>query len=489
LDNTQRLYAEGVAGAGEALLAVINDILDFSKLEAGKVDLELASFDPRRVFEEVASLLALAAHTKRLELIAYCRPEVPACLVGDAGRIRQILLNLASNAVKFTATGEVAITASSVMDDAGGAMVRFQVKDTGIGISPDTQLRLFESFIQADASTTRRFGGSGLGLAISRKLTEAMGGTIGVTSEIGVGSTFWFQIALPATARLADAITTPSDDALNGLRVLVVDDNATNRLVLESQLTAWGMRPTVVEHPASVTALMRTAAAAGHPYPVAVLDMCMPDLDGLELARLISTDATLRNTRLIMLTSSMPIDADKLRQAGVGQWLTKPVRSSEFYDRLVRLMAPMAGDLVSQPPAQEKPSDATSRLGRILVVEDNVVNQMVARGMVSRLGYQVDVAANGADALVAVAAIDYAAVLMDCHMPVMDGFAATKEIRDRQQNGNRMPIIAMTAAAMSEDRDLCLAAGMDDYVSKPVSLTALDEALSRWVPVAAASDS
>ena len=209
LDNTQRLYAEGVAGAGEALLAVINDILDFSKLEAGKVDLELASFDPRRVFEEVASLLALAAHTKQLELIAYCRPEVPACLVGDAGRIRQILLNLASNAVKFTATGEVAITASSVVDDAGGVLVRFQVKDTGIGISPDTQLRLFESFTQADASTTRRFGGSGLGLAISRKLTEAMGGTIGVTSEIGAGSTFWFQIALPATARLADAMTTP----------------------------------------------------------------------------------------------------------------------------------------------------------------------------------------------------------------------------------------------------------------------------------------
>ncbi|MBA2559602.1 MAG: PAS domain S-box protein, partial [Propionibacteriales bacterium] len=296
LDETQRQYAEGVQGAGEALLAVINDILDFSKLEAGKVELEVADFDPRRLVEEVASLLAQTAHDKDLELIAYCRPEVPALLVGDGGRIRQVLLNLASNAVKFTATGEVAITVRATPDDDGDMLVRFEVADTGIGISAEARTRLFESFTQADASTTRRYGGTGLGLAISRKLTEAMGGDIGVDSEVGTGSRFWFQLPLPVAVSTQPAGEPLTHDLLSGLLVLVVDDNATNRLILQSQLTAWGMRPHAVEHPQSVVALMRDAAAAGHPYAVAVLDMCMPDMDGLDLARLISTDPTLTGT-------------------------------------------------------------------------------------------------------------------------------------------------------------------------------------------------
>ncbi len=484
LDETQRQYAEGVQGAGEALLAVINDILDFSKLEAGKVELELADFDPRGLVEEVASLFSLTAHGKRLELVAYCRPEVPALLVGDGGRIRQILLNLASNAVKFTATGEVAITVRSTPEDAGGVTIRFEVADTGIGISAAARTRLFESFSQADASTTRRYGGTGLGLAISRRLTEAMGGEIGVDSEVGVGSTFWFQATFPVAAQTQVAGQHLTPDLLEDVPVLVVDDNATNRLILQSQLTAWGMRPDVVEHPRSVVARMRDAVAAGHPYAIAVLDMCMPETDGLELARLISIDQTLNDTSLVMMTSTMQVDVAELKQAGVREWLTKPVRSSEFYDRLMRLMAPKAASAASAASLTGELAPRTvaaASLGRVLVVEDNALNQLVAEGVVSKLGYEVDIVANGAEALQAISTIYYSAVLMDCHMPVMDGFTATEEIRRGETNGDRVPIIAMTAAAMAEDRERCLAVGMDDYVSKPVNVTAIQDALTRWI--------
>ena len=481
LDETQRQYAEGVQGAGEALLTVINDILDFSKLEAGKVELELADFDPRQLVEEVASLLAFTAHSKGLELVAYCQPEVPKTLVGDCGRIRQILLNLASNAVKFTAAGEVVIAVRASGAGDGRELIGFQVADTGIGISAEARSRLFESFSQADASTTRRFGGTGLGLAISRRLTEAMDGQIGVDSEEGSGSTFWFQVPLAVTAHTAVLTEPLTADRLTDLPVLIVDDNATNRLILQSQLSSWRMRPDVAEHPHRAVSLMRDAAAAGHPYAIAVLDMCMPDIDGLELARMISADETIKSTRLIMLTSTMQLDAEELRQAGVREWLTKPVRSSEFYDRLMRLLAPTP-EPFTLPVADQMPrSSPTAYLGRVLVVEDNAVNQLVAEGVLSKLGYQVDLVANGAEALEAIAATPYAAVLMDCHMPVMDGFTATEEIRRRQGSGDRVPIIAMTAGAMAEDRERCLAVGMDDYVAKPVNVNAISDALARWV--------
>lgn len=480
LDETQRQYADGVQGAAEALLSVINDILDFSKLEAGKAQLVLDDFDPRNLVDEVASLLAVAAHAKRLELVAYCRPEVPATLVGDAGRIRQVLLNLASNAVKFTASGEVSISMRSTPAADDRVLVRFEVKDTGIGIAAAARAGLFESFSQGDASTTRRYGGTGLGLAISRRLTEAMGGEIGVDSEVGVGSTFWFELPLAVAAPSEDDSPPPAHDLLSGLRVLVVDDNATNRLVLDSQLSAWGMVPDVVDDPRSVVGRMEAAAAAGSPYAIAVLDMCMPDIDGLELARLISAKHALRDTRLIMLTSTVQLDVEGLKKAGVRTWLTKPVRSSEFYDRLMRLMAPKAQ---SPAPAQTQKGPAVpapASNGRVLVVEDNALNQLVAEGVVSRLGYDVDIVANGAEALEAITSADYSAILMDCHMPVMDGFTATQEIRRSEGDGARLPIIAMTAGAMAEDRERCLAAGMDDYVSKPVNINAIQEALARW---------
>ncbi|WP_231391910.1 hybrid sensor histidine kinase/response regulator [Arthrobacter sp. 35W] len=483
LDATQRQYAQGVRGAGEALLSLINDILDFSKLEAGKVDLDYISFDPRALVDEVAALLVESARAKDLELIAYCRPEVPATLRGDAGRIRQVLLNLASNAIKFTSTGEVTLRVALVEHDGSEPVVRFDVRDTGIGIDPADHGRLFESFSQADASTTRKYGGTGLGLAISRRLTEAMGGEIGVDSAAGAGSTFWFWLPLAAGGPGAAAPTPSGPDQLTGLKVLVVDDNATNRLVLQSQLAAWRMRPVVVEDAAAALASCRAAAGAGEPYDIAVLDMCMPGMDGLDLARSISADPSLPPMGMIMLTSTAHIDRADLAEAGVTQWLTKPVRSSEFYDRLVRMTA---GTERSPAAAKtiESRWDGPSR-GRVLIVEDNEVNQLVAREMVAKLGFDVDVVGDGAQAVAATSAATYTVVLMDCHMPVMDGYEATKAIRTRG-DAPHLPIIAMTAGALDEDRQRCLAAGMDDYLAKPVDYTALGDTLSRLAGAAPA---
>lgn len=479
LEDNQRHYAEGVKGAGESLLTLINDILDFSKLEAGKVDLDPAPFSPRLLVEELASLLAEPAQAKGLELIAYCRPEVPALLVGDAGRIRQVLLNLASNAVKFTHSGEVVISVSAVEKAAASVTLRFEVRDTGIGIEAADHLRLFESFSQADASTTRRYGGTGLGLAISRRLTEVMDGQIGLSSSLGNGSTFWVTLPL-LMADPAQAAPMATPDQLTGLRALVVDDNASNRLVLEAQLAGWRMNPEAVEGAQQALARFREEATAGRPFDIAVLDLCMPDMDGLELAREISADPLLGSPRIIMLTSTMQVNRNELVAAGVREWLTKPVRSSEFYDRLMRLVA-------ARPPANSVPSraapedDGKPSRGLVLVVEDNEVNQLVARSMVAKLGYQVDVVADGAEAVAATAATEYAAVLMDCHMPVMDGFEATKAIRARGAGQRRLPVIAMTAGALDEDRERCFAAGMDDYLTKPVDVSRLDKVLRRWI--------
>jgi two-component system sensor histidine kinase/response regulator len=522
LNETQKQYAQGVKGAGEALLSLINDILDFSKLEAGKVDLDIRPFDPRLLVEEVAGLLAEAAQAKGLELIAYCEPDVPSRLSGDSGRIRQILLNLASNAVKFTASGEVSIRVRADTHGDGPATVHFEVRDTGIGIEQAHHARLFESFSQADASTTRRYGGTGLGLAICSRLTEAMGGEIGMTSAPQEGSTFWFRIPLPVAAPSSTPI--PGAGFLTGLRVLVVDDNATNRLVLEAQLRGWELLPEAVPDAQSALARAREAAGAGHPFDIAVLDLCMPDVDGLQLARAIKADAGLANLELIMLTSTMQVNAAEIAEAGVSEWLMKPVRSSEFYNRLLRLMssredvppapgrsaapparlsrthlspkaaspaaqaaqaAPAAQAASAQLSAPASPGRVGPSRGRILVVEDNQVNQLVARATVSKFGYDVDVVSDGAQAVSATAATHYAAVLMDCHMPVMDGFEATRAIRRRGGNHSHLPVIAMTAGALDGDRERCLAAGMDDYLSKPVNAEDLEAALARWVPEAA----
>jgi PAS domain S-box-containing protein len=479
LNQAQRQYAEGVNTAGEALLAVINDVLDFSKLEAGKVELELVDFRVRKLVEEVGALLAPAASDKRLELLAYCLPEVPEILHGDAGRIRQILLNLAANAVKFTSYGEVSIKVgiSSVEDD--HVWVRFEVSDTGIGIADAARTLLFQAFSQGDASTTRRYGGTGLGLAISSRLVRAMRGQIEVESRQGSGSTFWFEIPLTPGQAVTDGLS--GYDQLAGKRVIVVDDNATNLQILAAQLTTWQTQPDVADDAPSALSLMRSMADQGAPYDIAVLDMGLPEIDGLELAARISADPALSDTQMMLLTSSLHFDTAIIERAGIGEWLAKPVRSSEFYDRLLRLVSPTTEPRTAAIIASGDHLTNTDSPGRILVVEDNLLNQLVAEGIVAKLGYQVNIVANGVQALEALGSTTYSAVLMDCHMPIMDGFEATREIRRRQDQNSGIPIIAMTAAAMAEDRVRCLAAGMDDYVSKPIQLRAMGQLLRKWV--------
>jgi len=479
LDERQRQYAEGVHVSAEALLTVINDILDFSKLEAGKVELVYEDFEVRRTVEEVAELLAPAAHAKSLELMVHCPPDVPAVLVGDSGRIRQILVNLMSNGVKFTASGEVVTKVSVAVLDHSRLNVRFEIADTGIGISQESRGRLFESFTQADPSTTRRYGGTGLGLAICQRLVEAMGGTIGFDSEIGAGSTFWFEIPL-AVGTSPPGQSIPRLDLLTGLRVLVVDDNVTNRMILTSQLGSWGLRADAAATAPEAVARMHAKADQGEPYDFAVLDMCMPQMDGLQLAAQLSDDAALSGTPIIMLTLTSELDVDLLERAGVTAWLRKPVRSSDLYNKLLKLMAPQLRSGSATRTTPQGPRDSGPTKGRVLVVEDNTMNQLVARGMVTALGYSVDIVGNGAEALTAVLHTSYTVVLMDCHMPVLDGFEATREIRRREMHGDRIPIIAMTAGVLAEDRERCAAAGMDDFLSKPVTLTAVNVALSQW---------
>ncbi|WP_296603495.1 response regulator [Nocardioides sp.] len=477
LNAVQRRYAEGLTDAGEALLAVINDILDFSKLEAGMVELEHRDFDPRALVEGVASILGTPAPPPDVELIAHCDAGVPQRLVGDEARLRQILLNLGSNAVKFTHRGEIVLTARVAAQEGRHVRVRFDVADTGIGIDVEAQRTLFDSFTQAEVSTTRKYGGTGLGLSICKSLAEAMGGTIGVDSALGRGSTFWVEIPMPvAETQIAPG---PDPHPLQGRRVLVVDDNETHRLVLQSQLSEWGLRPDVVAHAEAVVPLLRSAAQTGNPYPVAVLDLGLPDLDGLTLARRITADPELTTTRLVLLGNGVGIEPAALGEVRVDHVLAKPVRSSELLEVLL--------DLVPAPPVvardEERPVARTAGAegrGRVLVVEDDRISRVVAQGLIGRAGYPVDLAGNGAEALDAIAREDYALVLMDCHMPVMDGFDATTEIRRREADGARLPVVALTAASTPEERARCRAAGMDGFLAKPLDVAALEAVLARY---------
>ena len=477
LDERQAQYAQGVRGAGEALLAIINDILDFSKVEAGKLELEEIDFDLVQVVEEAAVLVADAAQQKGVELLAYCSPDLPLGVRGDPSRVRQVLLNLVSNAVKFTEHGEVVLR--GLLEDQGpaGVVVRFEVSDTGGGIPEASRQRLFDPFTQADSSTTREFGGTGLGLAISHRLVNAMGGTIGVDSEVGSGSTFWFTLPL----RLAhDPASAPrrATGRLTGRRALIVDDNETNRLILADQLGAWGIRTDAVGSGKDALQALREAVDVDEPFDFALLDFCMPLMDGLDLAGRISADSSLSATGLVLLTSAMDITAEQVRAAGVAESLTKPVRLSQLHTVLQNVQSQAReGVAVAKPPL---PVGAGTR-GHLLVVEDNPTNQLVAVGILASLGFTAEVASNGLGALQALDRRDFAAVLMDCHMPVMDGYTATRQIRQDQGESKHTPIIAMTAGAVLGDRELCLAAGMDDYVSKPVTPESIDLVLTRWL--------
>jgi two-component system sensor histidine kinase/response regulator len=486
LDDEQRQYAETVRTSGENLLTIINDILDFSKIEAGKLQIETIDFDLRSAVEETVGLLAERAHGKGLELASLVDADVPTALRGDPGRIRQVLVNLLSNAVKFTEEGE-AVLRVGLVEESEEAVIRFEVSDTGIGMSEEQRARLFRSFSQADASTTRRYGGTGLGLAISKQLVELMGGEIGVRSEPGVGSTFFFTLPLEKQPEGAGQVASAPRADLGGIGVLVVDDSETNRKILQEQVASWGMRSGTAEDGQRALGVLRAAAEAGAPYDAAILDMQMPGMDGLELAGAIKEDPSIASTRLVLLTSmGQRGDAEEARQAGIEVYLTKPVRQSNLYDALATIMVAPEEDAPTRREEKRlvtrhslKEAKAFSRT-RILVAEDNRVNQLVAVKMLEKLGYRVDVVANGLEAVEALSRIPYSAVLMDVQMPEMDGYEATAEIRRREEKGRRTPIIAMTANAMQGDRERALKMGMVDYVSKPVKPEELKAALERW---------
>ena len=485
LTPEQQQFVNMLRGSGEALLSIINDLLDFSKIEAGKLDLETLDFDLHTIAEEVVTLLAEKAHGKKLELACLIRHQVPSALRGDPGRLRQVLLNLVGNAIKFTPSGEVVLRARLEERLEGAVLVRFEVTDTGIGIEKGAQDRLFRPFTQADGSTVRRFGGTGLGLAISRQLVEMMGGRIGLDSEPGRGSTFWFTARFEPQPEGAQALPKPRE-SLQGLRLLIVDDNATNRAILVELARSWNMEAEDAANGFDALERLRSAAAAGRPHDLAIVDMQMPGMDGLELGHAVRDAPDLQAIRLVMLTSiGMRGAAEESRRAGFAAFLTKPVGQSQLYDCLATIMG-TPGGAAAQPAAlitRHTLNEARSRSRpRILVADDNETNQMVAVQMLRRLGCQAEVAANGLEVIEALKKIPFDVVLMDCQMPEMDGYEATRVIRKKEAaTGRHIPIIAMTANAMRGDRDKCLGAGMDDYLPKPVKLEALDQALGRFI--------
>lgn len=482
LTEKQRYFAETTRHSADHLLQIINDILDFSKIEAGRLELEVTSFELSAIMEAVADVLAERTYQKGLELISFVEPNVPPVFCGDPFRLKQVLTNLGSNAVKFTERGEVTLRASVVETEDNMTILRFEVCDTGIGLTVEEQKGLFQPFVQADASTTRRYGGTGLGLTICQRLVELMGGTIGIQSEPGIGSTFSFTIPL-GTGSTETINQQKSRGNLNGLRALIVDDNASSRSILHHQFVAWGMRNGSVANGANALRQLRAAAAAGDAYDLALLDMHMPEMDGLELARQIKADPELARTRLILLTSLEQTGLNQgARDAGISACLTKPVRQSQLYDVIANVM----GDH-SYPTREEKGETVQPREylprheARILVAEDNVVNQQVAVHMLEASGYQAEAVANGREAVEAAASHSYAAILMDCQMPEMDGFTATAEIRRMEGTTRHTPIIALTANALKGEREKCLAAGMDDYMAKPILPETLNSVLNHWL--------
>ena len=481
LTPEQHDYVETVRTSGDELLDIINDILDFSKIEAGRVRMETIEFSPKHVIEEAVELFAEPAANKGIELVLDIEPDVPDRAIGDPGRLRQVLINLVANAIKFTDAGEVVVRARRLVTNGPGVAIHFEVADTGIGLSTEEQARVFSTYSQIDSSTTRRHGGTGLGLAIARMLTQLMGGNIGVESEPGAGSRFWFT-ALFRDGEGRSRATRPATN-LSGTRVAIVDDNRTNRTILERFVRSWGMREQSFEGGREALREMRRAAREDEPFGIAIVDMMMPEMDGSTLTAEIRADALLRDAAVILLTSA---GQSEVPVPGVDAELIKPVRPSQLFDTLHSVLAGRA-DEVSLPDAVNEagmPQPTSRQSARVLVVEDNAANLKVAVRMVERLGYRADVAGNGSEAVSALDQVRYDAVLMDCQMPEMDGYDATRRIRMNEAGGRHVPIIAMTAAAMPRDRDRCLAAGMDDYISKPVRLHIVAAVLERWLAIA-----
>ncbi|MDD2463176.1 MAG: response regulator [Desulfobulbus sp.] len=490
LDDEQRSYAEIVRESSELLLTLVNDILDFSKIEAGKLDLEILDFELTSLLDDFVATLAVRAHEKGLELLCSPDPTIPDALRGDPGRLRQILTNLVGNAIKFTHQGEVAIKTKLLEEDDHHVLIRFSVHDTGIGIPENKHNQLFDKFTQVDASTTRQYGGTGLGLAISKQLVELMDGEIGVLSEEGKGAEFWFSVRLDKRKQMSPR-ETPVPADLQGVRVLIVDDNATNRDIQVPRLATWGMRPSQAEDGEGALAALRQAVAEGDPFRVAIIDMQMPKMDGETLGTAIKHNPQISNTKMVMLTSlGIRGDARRFEEIGFSAYATKPIRHQELKTVLALALAETADEITAKPPiitrytARESQPCFDGRKIRILVADDNITNQHVAQAILKKLGLRSDAVANGEEALNALKTIPYTLVLMDVQMPEMDGFEATRRIRDPQSEvlNQQVPVIAMTAHAQQGDRDRCLEIGMSDYISKPVSSESLASVLERWLP-------
>jgi two-component system, sensor histidine kinase and response regulator len=482
LTKTQQNYAQTISSSAESLLALINDILDFSKIEAGKMSVESVELDLRDILEEVGEMLAVRAHKKGLELACVVPPDFPSALHGDPVRLRQMLVNLAGNAVKFTEAGEVVIRARSLGQTETHATFRLIVRDTGIGIPKERQEEIFGSFTQADGSTTRKYGGTGLGLAICRQLVNLMGGKMGVESQTGRGSEFWIELTLPKqTEPLARPKSLPM--SLQDLRVLVVDDNATNRLILREQLQSWGCRVDEVEGGEQALATLQDSPEE-ESFGLVLLDMHMPEMDGEQTAQAIRADAGLAELPLVLLSSGLLGTSEQMRAQGFSVALSKPVRQSQLFEALLEVLGGSAAKPalpVNNGPTMAGESSAQLPL-RVLLVEDNAVNQAVALEMLQECGCHVDLAADGVEALERMDTASYDIVFMDVQMPRMDGFEATAEVRRREeQTGTHTPIIAVTAHALEGDRQRCLGAGMDDYISKPIDPYRLLDVLRRWV--------
>ncbi len=492
LSALQREFGETIRSSADSLLTIINDILDFSKIEAGKLTFETLDFDLVETVEGALDVFAERARFKRIELACDVSPAVPRRLRGDPGRLRQVITNLLGNAIKFTERGEVVVRVTRESETEREAVLGFTIRDTGIGIPEETQARLFRAFTQADNSTTRRFGGTGLGLAISKQLVEMMHGQIGVRSEPGKGSTFWFNVRLERQTGPAEPAPTIYFRDLFDLRVLVVDDNATNRQILRHQLYAWKMQKGSAANGYEALDLLRAASAEGKPYDLALLDMQMPEMDGMTLARSIKSDPSIAATRLIILTSMGYLHPqEELKAAGVDAYLVKPVKQSRLFDCVINVLGRATAEHVfARAPKPAEPQSLGEALvrvqkARILLAEDNPVNQKVALAQLRGLGMDADAVSNGREALEALARTPYDVIFMDCQMPEMDGYEASRSIRDAERARTAswkapVHIIAMTANAMAGDREKCLASGMDDYLSKPVRSNELQAALARY---------
>ena len=488
ITREQREYLNAIQGSADALLTLVNDLLDFSKIEARKLQLDHVAFNLRDALEDTMRALAPRAHQKGLELACHVHPDLPPTLVGDPLRLRQIVVNLVGNAIKFTEQGEVVLRVQAETSRNVDIQLHFSVADTGIGIPPDKQAVIFGAFSQADSSTTRRYGGTGLGLAISTQLVELMGGSIWVESQPGRGSTFhftaWFEGQQPGMENLPSRWRTLTD-----LPVLIVDDNATNRRILEEVFTNWRMRPIAVEGGVAALATLEKSVCTDQPFAVVLLDGHMPDMDGFALAERISKDRRYAGTKLVMLTSAgQPEDVVRCRKLGISAYLTKPIKQSELFDVIVSAIGQPVEERVSAPKRRKRSRPALRKL-QVLVAEDNQVNQLVATRIFEKLGHRVTVVNNGREALAAVHAGRFDLIAMDVQMPEMDGLDATRAIRAVEKAvGTHVPIIAMTAHAMKGDRERCLAAGMDGYTSKPIRIRDLEQAIAQLIsPVNSAS--